>query len=230
MADLSDFCRLLMKQMFDYCAFICYNIDKKLIEGDFVKKALSKSRQKILDYLNEAASEEYTPTVREICEATGLRSTSTVHAHLKVLEEMGYIEKSKGHRSIRLPGKEPVTQVPVIGRVTAGLPVYAFEEITGYIPFLKNRAAGRELFALNVSGESMRDVGIYDGDIVICEKTSYAENGEIVVALVGEEATVKSFYKENGHYRLQPQNPDFEPIIADEVSILGKVISLYREY
>lgn len=195
-----------------------------------MKKALSKSRQKILDYLNESASEEFTPTVREICEATGLRSTSTVHAHLKVLEELGYIERTKGHRSIKMSGKEPVAQVPVIGRVTAGLPVYAFEEVTGYVPFLKSKAAGKELFALNVSGESMKDIGIYDGDIVICEKTPFAENGEIVVALVGEEATVKSFFKENGHYRLQPHNPDFEPIIVDEVSILGKVISLYREY
>lgn len=191
---------------------------------------MSKSRQKILDYLNEAADEDRIPTVREICDATGLKSTSTVHAHLKVLEEMGYIEKTKGHRSIRLSGKEAVVQVPVVGRVTAGLPVYAFEDISGYIPFPKSKAAGKELFALNVSGESMRDVGIYDGDIVVCEKTPFAENGEIVVALVGDEATVKTFFKEDGFYRLQPQNPDFEPIISDEVSILGRVIMLYREY
>ncbi len=195
-----------------------------------MKNVLSRSRQKIIDYLRQAAEEGYTPTVRDICEATGLRSTSTVHAHLKVLEETGYIEKSGGHRSVRLSGQESVTQVPVIGRVTAGLPVYAFEEISGRIPFPKNKAAGKELFALNVSGESMKDAGILDGDIVVCEKTHYAENGEIVVALIGEEATVKTFYKENGHYRLQPQNPDFDPIIAEEVSILGRVISLYREY
>ena len=149
----------------------------------------------------------------------------------KVLEEEGYISRSKrGHRSIRMSGKEPSVTVPVIRKVTAGLPILAFEEVSGYIPYSAAKAMGKELFALNVRGESMRDIGIYDGDIVICEKTEYAENGEIVVALVEDEATVKSFYKEDGYYRLQPHNPDFEPIIVDECRILGKVISLYREY
>ncbi len=195
-----------------------------------MKKILTKSRQKILDYLNESAAGGIMPTVREICEATGLKSTSTVHAHLKVLEENGYISKTKGHRSIKMAGGEPSVAVPVMGRVTAGLPVYAFEDITGYVPFSAAKASGKELFALNVKGESMKDIGIYDGDIVICEKTPYAENGDIVVAMIGEEATVKSYYKENGQYRLQPHNPEFEPIITEELSILGRVISLYREY
>ena len=168
--------------------------------------------------------------VREICEATGLRSTSTVHAHLNVLEEQGYITRSGGHRSIRMQGAEPSVSVPVVGRVTAGLPIYAFEDITGYVPFPKQKSAGRELFALNVTGQSMRDIGIYDGDVVICEKTAVADNGDIVVALIGEEATVKSFFQEDGYFRLQPHNPDFEPILTDSLQILGKVISLYREY
>lgn len=195
-----------------------------------MKETLSKSRKKILDYINESASKGITPTVREICEATGLKSTSTVHAHLRVLEENGYLSRSKGHRSIRISGNEPTVSVPVVGKVTAGLPVYAFEDVTGHVPFPMSKAAGRELFALNISGESMRDIGIYDGDIVVCERTSFAENGDIVVALLGEEATVKSFYKEDGHYRLQPHNPDFAPILTDELEILGRVISLYREY
>lgn len=195
-----------------------------------MKKTLSESRQRILDYLNEASSNGISPTVREICEATGLHSTSTVHAHLKVLEEMGYITRDKGHRSIKLPSEEPSVSVPVIGKVTAGLPIYAFEDISGYVPFSKKKAAGKELFALNVRGESMRDIGIYDGDVVICEKTSVAENGEVVVALIEDEATVKTFYREDGYYRLQPQNPDFEPIITDELSILGRVVALYREF
>ena len=195
-----------------------------------MKNVLTDSRKKILDYLNEAAAENRSPTVREICEATGLRSTSTVHAHLNVLEEQGYITRSGGHRSIRMQGAEPSVSVPVVGRVTAGLPIYAFEDVTGHIPFPAAKARGRELFALNVTGESMRDIGIYDGDIVVCERTPSAENGDIVVAMIGEEATVKSFYMEDGQYRLQPHNPDFEPIITDNLSILGKVISLYREY
>lgn len=195
-----------------------------------MKKTLTDSRKKILDYLNEASAEGFTPTVREICEATGLRSTSTVHAHLKVLEEQGYISRSRGHRSIHLPGQEAAVSVPVIGKVTAGLPIYAFEDVTGFVPFAGQKARGRELFALNVTGESMRDIGIYDGDVVICERTPVARNGDIVVALLGEEATVKSFYKENGHFRLQPHNPDYEPIITTELTILGRVISLYREY
>ncbi len=195
-----------------------------------MKKELTKSRKKILDYINEVSAGGVPPTVREICEATGLKSTSTVHAHLKVLEEMGYISRDKGHRSIKLPASEPTVAVPVIGKVTAGIPIYAFEDVSGYVPYSKQKAAGKQLFALNVRGESMRDIGIYDGDVVICEKTATAENGEIVVALIEDEATVKSFYKENGHYRLQPHNPDFEPIITDELSILGKVIALYREF
>ncbi len=194
-----------------------------------MRVVLSKTRQKILDYLKEAYANGEMPSVREICDATGLKSTSTVHAHLKVLEEEGYISRSKGHRSIRMQGREPSVGVPVVGKVTAGLPILAFEEISGYIPYSAAKAAGKELFALNVRGESMHDIGIYDGDIVICEKTEYAENGDIVVALIEDEATVKSFYKENGYYRLQPHNPDFEPIIVPECRILGKVISLYRE-
>ena len=195
-----------------------------------MKKGMTKSRQKILDFLNESASKGIPPTVREICEATGLHSTSTVHAHLKVLEEMGYITREKGHRSIKLPSNEATVSVPVLGKVTAGLPIYAFEDITGYVPYPKHKSSGKELFALQVRGESMRDAGIFDGDIVICEKTTAAEDGDIVVALIEDEATVKSFYKENGYFRLQPQNPEFEPIITDDLLILGKVTALFREF
>ena len=196
-----------------------------------MKKTLTESRKKILDYLNESVSKGINPSIREICSATGLKSTSTVYAHLKVLENMGYISLSKSHRGIRLSSADDKSvAVPVIGRVTAGLPVYAFEDVSGYVPYSREKAANRTLFALNVRGESMKNAGIYDGDIVICEKTDAAENGDTVVALIGDEATVKTFYAENGHYRLQPQNPEFEPIITDELVILGKVISLYREF
>ena len=196
----------------------------------FMKK-LTKSQAKVFDFLKESIADGITPSVREICLATGLSSTSTVHSHLKSLEELGYITRTTGlNRSIRIVGEEKASQVPVIGKVTAGVPILAFEDISGYVPFPESKRKGRELFALNVVGESMKDIGILDGDVVICEKKAVAENGEIVVAMIDGEATVKSFYKEDNYIRLQPHNPDFEPIITDDVTILGKVIALSRDY
>ena len=167
--------------------------------------------------------------MREICAATGLRSTSTVHAHLKTLERLGYIHREAGlNRSIRIEGGTPSSQVPILGKVTAGMPILAVEDIEGYIPFpLKE---GKELFALHVSGLSMKNAGILDGDYVVAEQASTADNGEIVVALIDDEATVKRLFREEGQVRLQPENPDFSPIYSDHVSILGKVIAVVRYY
>lgn len=193
------------------------------------RRELTKSQQKVYDFLKEKTETGVPPTVREICQATGLTSTSTVHAHLKTLEKHGYIRRDAGlNRSIRIEGSEASMQVPIIGRVTAGVPILAVEETTGYIPFPSKY--GKELFALTVSGLSMRDAGILDGDFVICEQTPTAENGQIVVAMIEDEATVKTFYREKDHVRLQPENPDFEPILTDNVQILGKVISVVRYY
>lgn len=193
-------------------------------------KKLNASQKKILDFLKESA-DRIPPSVREICQATGLKSTSTVHAHLKTLEEMGYIERNSGlNRSVRLVGSEKTIAVPLLGIVTAGVPILAFEDVEEYIPFPDSKGRDKDLFALHIQGESMRDAGIFDGDIVICEKTPTAQNHDIVVALLEDEATVKEYFKEEGHFRLQPHNPDFEPIITDELSILGKVISLIRTY
>ncbi len=194
-------------------------------------KPLSKSQQKILDFLKECSSEGRVPSVREICTEVGLSSTSTVHHHLNALEEKGFITREHGlNRCIHISGEEKSVGVPVLGRVAAGYPILAVEEIESYVPVPESFKRGRELFALRVQGESMIDVGIFDGDIVIVNRTPVAENGEIVVALVGDEATVKTFYKENGHFRLQPENDAFEPIIVDEVVILGKVVSLIRYF
>lgn len=194
-----------------------------------MSRKLTESQTKVYDFLRKQASTGVPPTVREICQATGLHSTSTVHAHLKTLEKLGYITRNAGlNRSIRIGGSEASTQVPIIGRVTAGVPILAVEETTGYIPFPDK--TGRELFALTVSGLSMRDAGILDGDYVICEHTPVARDGEIVVALIEDEATVKTFYREKDHVRLQPENPDFEPILTTNVQILGKVISVIRYY
>lgn len=194
-------------------------------------KPLGKSQQKVYNYIAKCATEGHVPSVREICTATGFKSTSTVHLHLKTLEEKGFIEREPGlNRSIKIAGTEPVVSVPLMGRVTAGAPILAIEDIDGYIPINDSVARGRDLFALSVVGESMKDAGILDGDIVIVNKVSTATNGEIVVALIEDEATVKRFYKEDGHFRLQPENDVFEPIITKEATILGKVISLVRNY
>ena len=190
---------------------------------------LTKSQQKVYDFLRKEAPRGVPPTVREICAATGLRSTSTVHAHLKTLERLGYITRDAGlNRSIRLEGSEAAAQVPILGKVTAGIPILAVEDIEGYIPFPQKE--GKELFALHVSGLSMRDAGIMDGDYVVAEKTPTSSDGEIVVAMIEEEATVKRFYREGSRIRLQPENPDFEPIYAENVFILGKVIAVVRYY
>ena len=194
-------------------------------------KKLTASQQKVLSYLRERAQSGFPPSVREICAATGLKSTSTVHAHLKTLEENGYITREAGlNRAISVPGEERSLSIPILGKVTAGLPILAVEEVEGYVPFSEEQRQGRELFALRVVGESMKNAGILDGDIVIAHHTPVAANGDIVVALLEDEATVKRFFREDGHFRLQPENPDFEPIIADELLILGRVISVVRYY
>lgn len=194
-------------------------------------KPLTKSQQKVYDYIRECAQESRIPSVREICAVTGLKSTSTVHLHLKTLEEKGLIERDKGlNRSIRLSGSEKSSQIPILGRVTAGVPILAVEDIEGYVPVSESVRRGRELFALKVCGESMINAGILDGDVAIVHRTPVANNGDIVVALIGEDATVKRFYKENGHFRLQPENDAFEPIIVDEVALLGKLVAIYRNF
>ena len=195
-------------------------------------KPLSKSQQKIYDYLVECSEEGRVPSVRELCTATGLKSTSTVHLHLNKLEEKGLLEGEHGvNRCIKVVGVgEKSVNVPVVGRVAAGEPILAVEQIEGYVPVPENIRRGRELFALTIKGESMINAGIFDGDIVVVHRTPVANNGDIVVALVDDSATVKRFYKENGHYRLQPENDDYEPIIVDEVVLLGTVITLIRNY
>ena len=194
-------------------------------------KPLSKSQQKILDYLKECSENGRVPSVREICDYTGLSSTSTVHHHLKALEEKGLIVREHGvNRCIQITGEEKSVNVPVVGKVAAGEPITAIQNIEFYVPVSEQLKRGRELFALRIQGESMVNAGILDGDIVVVHRTPVAENGEIVVAMVEDSATVKRFYKENGHFRLQPENDSYEPIIVDEVVLLGKVVSLIRNY
>ena len=191
-------------------------------------KPLTKSQQKIYNFLKDRSQYGIPPSVREICAATGLKSTSTVHAHLKALENLGYISRDAGlNRAIHIEGCEQTAQVPILGKVTAGLPILAVEEIQGYLPITASQQRGRELFALTVQGES---AGILDGDYVVVERTPTARDGDIVVALIEDEATVKRLYRETDCVRLQPENDAFEPIYAKEVIILGKVVSVVRYY
>lgn len=191
---------------------------------------LNEKQKKVLAYLKECAQDGVPPTVREICAATGIKSTSTIHAYLKVLEDGGYISRQSGlNRAIRVAG-ESVARVPLLGRVTAGKPILAIEEVEEYVPYSGGRYNPDELFALRAVGDSMINAGILDGDVVIVRKTPVAENGDIVVALIEDEATIKRFYKENNHFRLQPENDAYEPIIVNEVSVLGKVVSLLRNF
>lgn len=193
-------------------------------------KKLDGIQQKIYEYLVKSIQNGLPPTVREICTELGIKSTSTVHYHLKILEQEGYITRNgRLNRSIRI-NSQSACMVPLIGKVTAGMPIFAVEEIESYIPIPANLGKDSNLFALRVIGESMIKAGIMDGDIVVVKQTDYAENGQIVVARLGDEATVKRFYKENGKYRLQPENDFLEPIIIDTCEILGKVISCIRYY
>ena len=195
-------------------------------------KELNNTQKKIYEFLAERSQNGVPPTVREICAAVGLKSTSSVQSNLEALEEAGYIERDPMlKRSIRVRGQENnVTQVPLIGTVTAGMPILAVEAIEGYVPFSGAESSDKPLFALRVKGDSMIKCGILSGDIIIAEKTPVANNGDIVVALLEDEATVKRFYKENGHFRLQPENDEYAPIISDEIIILGKVVSLIRHF
>ena len=193
---------------------------------------LKLKEQKVLDYVKNFKMENgFAPSVRDICRDLNYKSTSTVHMYLNRLERFGYITKEDGKsRAITLNGDMPkVSAVPVIGTVAAGQPILAEQNFEGYVGYVGARGDA-VLFALKVKGESMIEAGILDGDLVIAEKTCYAENGEIVVALVDDEATVKTFFRENGHYRLQPENEAMAPIIVSEVDILGRVVAIQRSY
>lgn len=197
---------------------------------------ITAKQQEILEYIKENILKKgYPPAVREICEAVHLKSTSSVHSHLETLERNGYIRRDPTKpRAIEILDDEfalthrEMVQVPMVGTVTAGQPILAQENIEDYFPIPANLLPNTETFMLRVKGESMIEAGIYDGDRVIVSQTNVAQNGDIVVALIEDSATVKRYYKENGHYRLQPENSSMEPIIVSDLEILGKVIGLFR--
>lgn len=202
-------------------------------------KKISKRQEDILSFIKEEVRlKGYPPSVREIAEAVGLASSSTVHGHLERLENKGYIRRDPTKpRAIEVLEpedsiqKQPVVHVPLIGKVTAGSPITAIENVEEYFPLPDTYGASEDqLFMLEVMGESMIEAGIHDKDYVIVKQTATADNGDIVVAMTEDnEATVKRFFKEKDHFRLQPENSSMEPILVDQVSILGKVVGLYRQ-
>ncbi len=207
-----------------------------------MKPNLTEMEERILKYIVEVIrTEGFSPSVRDIQTALEIKSTSTVFSYVARLKEKGYIQKENGKsRTLRVnealspaPAEERRTvRIPLVGKVAAGTPILAAENLEGYLdyPMMNRSYAESQLFALRVKGTSMIGAGIMDGDIIIVRKESSAVNGQIVVALIDDEATVKTFYKEDGHFRLQPENPDLSPIIVDDVIILGRVVSSIRFY
>ncbi len=197
---------------------------------------ITPKQSEILEYIkSEILNKGYPPAVRDICEAVHLKSTSSVHSHLETLEKNGYIRRDPSKpRAIEIIDdsfnlvRREVVNVPVVGRVAAGNPLLAVENITNYFPIPAEFLPNEETFMLVVKGDSMVNMGIYEGDQIIVKKQSTANNNDVVVALVDDSATVKRYFKENGHYRLQPENDFMDPIIVDHVDILGKVIGLIR--
>jgi repressor LexA len=202
------------------------------------KSKISLKQQEIIEFIkSEINRKGYPPSVREIGKAVGLKSTSTVHGHLSRLEKKGYIRRDPTKpRAIEVLNNDKrdlsdVIKLPVIGKVTAGSPILAVENIDEYYSIPRDLIVGYEgeSFILKVRGESMINAGILDGDYIIVRKQSYADNGDIIVALIEDEATVKRFYKESDHIRLQPENPSMDPIIVDNVMVLGKVVGVIRK-
>ncbi len=197
---------------------------------------ITEKQMQILEYIKESILQRgYPPTVREICDRVKLKSTSSVHAHLEQLEKNRYIRRDPAKpRTIEIVDDEfsltrrEIVQVPVIGTVAAGAPILAEENIEDYFPIPTDYLPNKQTFLLKVKGDSMIEAGIFDGDRVLVEQASSASNGVIVVAMVEDSATVKRFYKEKGYYRLQPENSSMDPILVPEVTILGKVIGLFR--
>ena len=200
---------------------------------------ISAKQEEILEYIKSQILERgFPPSVRDICEAVHLKSTSSVHSHLETLEKNGYIHRDPTKpRAIEILddsfnfNRREMVNVPVIGHVAAGEPLLAEQNIENYFPIPMEYMPNKQTFMLKVHGESMINAGICDGDLIIVEQTAYAENGDIVVALLDqEEATVKRFYKENGHFRLQPENDAMDPIYTEDLDLMGVVVALLRIY
>ena len=199
---------------------------------------ISAKQQEILDYIKEEIlNRGYPPSVRDICQAVHLKSTSSVHSHLETLEKNGYIRRDPSKpRAIEILDdsynmvRREMVSIPLIGQVAAGQPLLAVENIETYFPLPAEYVPREQAFMLRVQGDSMIDAGIFDGDLIMVEQRNTAKNGDIVVALIDDSATVKTFYKEDGYIRLQPENERLDPIIVEDCAILGKVFGVFRVF
>ena len=215
--------------MFVFCKFMCYNQEKEKI----MKEQKISQTERVLNFIAEFTKKNsYPPSVREMCQGLGISSTATIVYHLKKLEEQGKLSREKSrNRAIEVSGVSMLSGIPVVGKVAAGTPITATENIEDTLSFSQNLFGNQdELFILNVQGESMINAGIFDGDKIVVHKQENAENGEIVVAMIDGEATVKRFYKEKNQIRLQPENDFMAPIIVKDGKILGTVVGLVRNY
>lgn len=215
--------------MFVFCKFMCYNQEKEKI----MKEQKISQTERVLNFIAEFTKKNsYPPSVREMCQGLGISSTATIVYHLKKLEEQGKLSREKSrNRAIEVSGVSMLSGIPVVGKVAAGTPITATENIEDTLSFSQNLFGNQdELFILNVQGESMINAGIFDGDKIVVHKQENAENGEIVVAMIDGEATVKRFYKEKNQIRLQPENDFMAPIIVKDAQILGTVVGLIRNY
>lgn len=233
---------MLLKQLYDKIIVInIHNASMKVMNNLEVMQMASYGKitdkqREILEYIKkEILNKGYPPTVRDICEAVHLKSTSSVHSHLETLEKNGYIRRDPTKpRAIEIVDdnfnltRREVVNVPMIGHVAAGQPILAVENIEAYFPIPAEFMPNAESYMLKVQGESMINAGIFDGDSILVEKCDSARNGDMVVALVDDSATVKTFYKENDHIRLQPENDTMDPIIVPDCKILGKVFGVFR--
>ena len=199
---------------------------------------ISAKQKEILEYIKEEIlNKGYPPSVRDICQAVHLKSTSSVHSHLETLEKNGYIRRDPAKpRAIEILDdsynmiRKEMVSIPVVGRVAAGAPLLAVENIESYFPLPAEYVPRGQAFMLRVQGDSMIDAGIFDGDLIMVEQCSTAKNGEIVVALIEDSATVKTFYKEDGYIRLQPENDRLDPIFVEDCAILGRVFGVFRMF
>jgi repressor LexA len=216
----------------DSACVVCYHSFKEVIDME----GLTRRQKDVFDYLKKYINDNgYAPCVRDICDALDLKSTSTAHAHLTKLESKGYISRdpAKPRTIMILDGstvKERMVPVPVVGRVAAGTPITAVENIDEYLSLPYSLLGSDDVFILNVAGDSMINAGIFNHDKIIAQKQDYAQNGDIVVALIEDEATVKRFFVENGRVRLQPENDNYDPIYTKQLDILGKVIGVLRMF
>lgn len=228
----------ILTKMFLFAGnLLLFIIFKYLIRKGLYMKKITAKQQEILNFMKQYILDKgYPPSVREIGEAVQLKSTSSVFSHLEALEKKGAIKRDPSKtRSIEIlddsftENRKNIISVPIVGTVTAGLPILAVENLDGYFPLPNDYVSDYDnCFMLKVKGESMINAGIFNGDLILVRQQNTAENGDYVVALIGDTVTVKTFYKENGHFRLQPENDIFTPIIVDVCQILGKVIGLYR--